>query len=420
MAITCKLINAVTGWVLNKDSDIQAPLNLLLTEGVINDADTSNFEVTAGQVWSGKCFIEVTRTNTSPEEKWLAYVWNQSDESKTLWNNKKIYIYIPQANINDNTLNTESDWTLIASIEVEDAYPVTWYYIPLAETDWVWAITDLREFAKIKWANLNSVSISILTGWTWKAFYTDWNWDMQEISLWVSWTVFWSNWVSSPPWFISPTISIPLLDEKLSITSGDKMLVYDATSWVNKQHEAKASTTNEWLVERATDTESLDLTDETRYINSKQSWIIVKWYAFIPVTWTTYTYNTANTETSHTGDTDWTLLKEIRVDIDWVFDTTFDLRGVDTNWGETYDGRIYINWVATWTSHTVNSWAWDSWWITKTDSNLTVSRWDLVQVYAKTRSTIYSNTVYVRNFQIKYDKAFQTLPTELSWEVILD
>jgi hypothetical protein len=232
MAILCKLINATSWWVLNKDSDVQAMATALLNQWVINDADTWNLAVTAWQVASGKCFIEVTRTNTSPNEKWLLYVWNQQDEAKTLWSNKFIYIEIPQNNINDNTLNTNPTWSWIANIVVWSAWPAS-NYIPLATTDWSWNITDVRTFIKLKtWI------IDKLTGNTWKIFYSDWAWKIQEITIWSSTQVLTSNGTSSAPTFQSISIDITALTEKTTIQEDDLFVMYSASNTANRKIKA--------------------------------------------------------------------------------------------------------------------------------------------------------------------------------------
>lgn len=232
MAIICKLINATTWWVLNKDSDIQALATHIMNEWVIDDSDTSNFEVTAWQVWSWKAFIEVTRTNTSPDEKYLVYVWNQQDEAKTLWSNKKIFIKVPLDNINDNTLNTNPTWSWIATIEVEDAYPVSDYYLSLAETDAGWNITDTRVFTTIKWDLLDSVASTDIKGWNWKVFYTNWSGVNTELALWTASQVLTSNGATSAPTFQSPTVDINWLSATTTLTATDEFIVNQ--SWNKK------------------------------------------------------------------------------------------------------------------------------------------------------------------------------------------
>lgn len=272
MAIICKLINATTWWVLNKDSDIQALTTHIMNEWVISDTDTGDFEVTAWQVASWRAFIEVTRTNTSPEEKFMVYVWNQQDEAKTLWSNKKIFIQIPLDNINDNTLNTNPTWSWIATIEVADDYPATDYYLSLAETDWAWDITDTRTFTTIKWDLVDEIATSQIAWWNWKVLYTNWSGATTELALWAATKVLTSNGTTSAPTFESPSVDINWLAESTSPTAADDMLVmYDKSVTANKKHLAKASVTNEWLVEMCTDAEATTWTDEERYINSKQA-----------------------------------------------------------------------------------------------------------------------------------------------------
>jgi hypothetical protein len=387
MAIICKLINATTWWVLNKDSDIQALAHTIMNEWVIADADTSDFEVTAWQVWSWRALIEVSRTNTTPNEKFMLYVWNQQDEAKTLWSNKKIFIKIPQDNINDNTLNTNPTWSWIATIEVDDAYPTSDYYLSLAETDWSWNITDTRTFTTIKWSLLDSVASTDITGWNWKVFYTNWSGINTELALWDATKVLTSNGAAAAPTFESPTVDINSLSEKTSTIANDDMLViYDPWVW-NKKHLAQASTTNEWLVEMCTDSEATAHTDETRYINSKQAYDNY-WRLYYVTTFTkdesqanatqTITHNlwkTAKKITleaiSYTGGSNWksswvyTTWNFCAYRLDWSWEwgtsTSFSIIVWDTSWNNnawviwnlsttTFD----IVWTKTWSP----TWNW--------------------------------------------------------------
>jgi hypothetical protein len=174
MALTAKLINTISWWVLNKDSEIGAWNYVILNSWIIDDPNTDNFEVTSWNIASWRCFIDVKRTNSIPEERFLVYVTNEQDESTVLWSSKKIYIEIPQTNINTASLNTNPLWTWIASIEVEDTRPSD-NFIKLAETDALWNITDLREFITIK----NDLITSISWWEAWKVYYSNASWILQ-------------------------------------------------------------------------------------------------------------------------------------------------------------------------------------------------------------------------------------------------
>ena len=124
----------------------------------------------------------------------------------TAWNDKKIFIEITQANINDPDLNINSDWTWIWSIKIADAYP-SWNYIKLWETNWSWllATTVLENI----WFNPTVFNNTDLTWLTWNitttwnitanTFFWDWSnltWLSAEVSstslnymLWWTWTV---------------------------------------------------------------------------------------------------------------------------------------------------------------------------------------------------------------------------------------
>lgn len=396
MAIICKLINATTWWVLNKDSDIQALAHTIMNEWVIADADTSDFEVTAWQVWSWRALIEVTRTNTTPNEKFMIYVWNQQDEAKTLWSNKKIFIKIPQDNINDNTLNTNPTWSWIATIEVDDEYPASDYYLSLAETDWSWNITDTRTFTTIKWSLLDSVASTDITGWNWKVFYTNWSGINTELALWDATKVLTSNGAAAAPTFESPTVDINSLSEKTSTIAADDMLViYDPWVW-NKKHLAQASTTNEWLVEMCTDAEALAGTDETRYINSKQA------YDNYEARYWTASNNlkaSSDTEVNYNNANSWWLKKQIKMWLHWwSARISFDLKW---NVSDKWYWRIYKNWVAIWTERSDETWNY----VTFTE-DITFDYWDTLELYLKNTWSNYAT--YARNFRISYDRNYFT------------
>jgi len=398
MATLCKLINATTWWVLNKDSDIQILATSIINAWVIADAWTWNLEVTAWQVASWKCFISVTRTNTTPTETFLVYVWNQQNEAITIWSNKKVFIKVPLDNINDNTLNTSPTGSWIATIVVDTAYPATDYYIALAETDWAWVITDVRTFATIEWSKIDSITPAQVIGWNWKVFYTNWSWITTELALWAATKVLTSNGTTSAPTFESPTIDINWLTESTSdIASDDMLVMYEKSVTANRKHLAKASVTNEWLVELCTDAEATTWSDETRYINSKQAKDNYGNYTRVA----SDTLKTSNDASKNGADSaPYSETKAITLcyfEETWTIRVKFDL-ATSLNTYTVY-GKIYKNWVAIWTERTNNSTV-----AATFSEDIAVSHGDRISIYTNRWWASPLNAV-VTNFRLYYDLA---------------
>lgn len=256
-----------------KDYQFRSIISSLVNQWVIEW-----LEVTAWQVATWKAVIEVTRTNW---QVFLVDFHNTTNKVVTLWNNKKIFIAIDQNKIDDwDSFNLNTDWTDIAIIEVADSYPITWAFIKLAETDWWWVITDLRELLTIKkdveqrntYSASNTWNDSYSVNIPWIISYEDWNeykikvdvantgactfeinwlWAIavkkqqwtSDLSSW-DWVV---NWIATlvynstwPVWqftsqvAIAPTIDIVSLTEKTIPVDADDFIMYDSV-WLNNK-----------------------------------------------------------------------------------------------------------------------------------------------------------------------------------------
>jgi len=124
----------------------------------------------------------------------------------------------------------------------------------------------------------------------WKVIYTNGTGDETELTLWSAGQFLKSNGATSAPEWESPTVDINWLTEDNDVLDNDDMLVYyDGTG--NKKRKAKATITQEGLVEMATDAEAVAGTDETRYTNSKQLHDNISdafWARSTVLEWTTY------------------------------------------------------------------------------------------------------------------------------------
>lgn len=186
-------------WGKNKSKDyhFQHTASALIESGVV-----SWLEVTVNSVSIWSAFIEVVRT------AWATFkvpFFSSEVETIVTWINKKIFIEIPQINIDDGDLNNSVDWTWIGTITVADNFP-SWNYIPLAESNWAGVITDSRVFIKLDPTVFNNTDFTALSGditTTWNItanqLFWDWSnltWLSAEVSstslnymLWATWTV---------------------------------------------------------------------------------------------------------------------------------------------------------------------------------------------------------------------------------------
>ena len=156
-----------------------------------------------------KAFVWVTRTWT-PAENFYVLFENTEDVILTCWNSKKIFIEIPQVNIDDPTQNTNADWTWIWEIKIADVYP-SWNYISLWETDWSWLYSNVNlknlvfNSDVISKSDLVKLDINWNLNISWDITGTNfiWNWSQltwlsAEVSssslqkmLWKDWWIVW-------------------------------------------------------------------------------------------------------------------------------------------------------------------------------------------------------------------------------------
>lgn len=270
MALRAKLLNGINNTPTNNDSEIQAWLSHILAPGIMPTAWTDDLEVTATELKAGRCLIAVTRTNVTPNETYLVLISNPTALSISPVANKKIYLEIPQNNINDSTLNTDANGESIAELKIEDAFPSS-NYLALAETDGGGALTDLRINAKLIWSTIDWVTTSQITGWNNKILYTDSSGDVQEIGFWTITHALTSNWPWVPPSFQAVTVDINwlILDNGVLWAVGSELVFWNWSA--NRKRYAKASLTVEWLVQRASDADAELWTDEAKYVNPKQA-----------------------------------------------------------------------------------------------------------------------------------------------------
>lgn len=144
--------------------------------------------------------VLITRTSVSPNETFLVPFYLTVDKSITTGVNKKIWIRIDTAKVNDPTLITDPNGANVGVVEVGTSWPAS-NYVKLAETDGSGnVVTTNREILR-----LSSLKRSGLTGW--RVIYSDVNGNEQEVAFGAAGTAFCSNGPTAAPSFQTPVVS---------------------------------------------------------------------------------------------------------------------------------------------------------------------------------------------------------------------
>lgn len=134
-----QITSLLNGENINQDHQLTSLALATLHAGVV-----SGLQVSAGSVAIGKAFVECTRSNG---EKIMVLYENTSPLSVDTSGNAKIFVRIPQENIDNGSLNAE-DGSNIGRIERASAYPSVNYIALASVTGGV--VTDERVMIKKK------------------------------------------------------------------------------------------------------------------------------------------------------------------------------------------------------------------------------------------------------------------------------
>lgn len=144
MPLKVSWLNGIKG---NKDKIITMWSYATHTQGILN-----GFQVTSDSVWIWTALVEVKRTSVTPNESFFVFVENTAAITIDTSGTKKVWLEIPQLNINDAGQNS-ADGIGIAVINTGASYPSS-NYLPLASiTSWTiiderWLITPKAEVEK--------------------------------------------------------------------------------------------------------------------------------------------------------------------------------------------------------------------------------------------------------------------------------
>lgn len=120
--------------------------------------------------------------------------------------------------------------------------------------------------------------------WTHKLIYTNSSGNEVELSFWTNGQVLWFTWISSAPTPVTPTMDIHSLTEITTVDwDNDELVIYsNSVSW-NRKIIAWATETKAWLVELATNEETLTWTDTEKSVTP--AWLSYAmsdwWYDYI-------------------------------------------------------------------------------------------------------------------------------------------
>jgi hypothetical protein len=119
---------------------------------------------------------------------------------------------------------------------------------------------------------------------------------------------------------------------------------------------------------------------------------------------------TASTSLKYSADTEqtvwevaYTKKKEIQINVKWTVRADWEYYGTGwPSWPWTSKTRIYVNWSSVWAEKSTS--ATDNVYLAATEATITVSIWDLVQLY------LYASGTWrwcaCKNFRISYDKTY--------------
>jgi len=147
-------------------------------------------------------------------------------------------------------------------------------------------------------------------------------WDETPLALWLAGQFLKANGASVAPTWEAPTVDINgLTDDENVLDGNDRLVMFNGS--VNVKRTAKASATNEWLIEILTDAEARTGTNEEKAVNAKQLASEVQNRPWKVIAGTVYTASSSPTisftNSSYVMLRSWTPLRA------WVYRVSWDL-----------------------------------------------------------------------------------------------
>lgn len=157
----------------------------------------------------------------------------------------------------------------------------------------------------------------------------------------------------------------------------------------NDAQDSAIQANSDAIPNKATTVQVWNLENDSTYVTP---FTLADNYFYSPIAWDTYQVWESNAEASTTSGS-YVKLKEIEVDRTWWYRVNYENRE-SANWADAWR-LVYVNWSPfSW----INPWATTVW--TARSEDITVTGWDLVQLFVKAEVT---ETAFVRNFSVDYD-----------------
>ena len=236
-------------------------------------------------------------------------------------------------------------------------------------------IEDIQnETSRLETDKLNKGWLREAISWLWKLFYTNWSWNENTLWLWSAWTYLKSTGTSSAPKWWNPPLDINGQDPATTPISTWLVALYNGTENVKVtlanlvKGLATATTSQAWVVERATDTEASNKTDTTRYVTPKHLWdLFTVAVSDAPI----YSPDDFVVTDDPNKSLKW---REITIKAPWEYRIKFNLMG-DT-WGWTCQAEVKKNGSVIWNVAYDDS----TWWIDY-ELDHTFAIWDSLEIW---------------------------------------
>lgn len=211
----------------------------------------------------------------------IKFVQYNTPADPTSWVTKQESVLITNKSWDTLTVIRWFDWDTPTTFDADD-------YIYLTNHKKV--IEDIQdEVTRLESDKLNKWGLRTALANTWKMFFSNWSNAETELAMWANNTYLKSNWAGSAPSWWTPPLDIEWQTTTTNPASSWYVALFD---WADNFKSTLANlvkwlpiwtTSQAWVVERATDAEALWGSDEIRYTNAKQ----------LPVfPWTNVTYKT--------------------------------------------------------------------------------------------------------------------------------
>lgn len=191
-----ELVGAINGANnANRDAHFAAAASHVLTQGAVSGLVVSETSVSAGIA-----LVSITRTSVSPAETFLVPFYLTAAKTISTGANKKIYVRIDAAKVNDPAQITDPLGAGVGSVEVGASWPAG-NYVKLAETNGSGVVsTSTREVSSFRALPRRGITPGMM-------FVSDGEGGETEVSLGSAGMSLLSNGPDDAPYFGFPTVA---------------------------------------------------------------------------------------------------------------------------------------------------------------------------------------------------------------------